>query len=213
MKKIQRIYEQQNTMIIENKRSTPDRIVSYQQDYVRPIVRGKAHCKTEFGPKLEISVELGFTRIETFSFDPFNEGKNLQSIVEKFKSRTGYYPEKVLVDKIYRNRENLIFCRNNGISITGPLLGRPKKDAVVDKKEEYEDICKRNCVEGKIGEVKGRYGLDRLFARTKLTTVSQIGVAIIVTNLMKGLRLLFSIFIMILFKNTKPSKISFSTFC
>ena len=50
------LYEQQLYMYENNKHTVPDRIVSIQQPWVRPIVRGKAHANTEFGPKLHISM-------------------------------------------------------------------------------------------------------------------------------------------------------------
>ncbi|RII33219.1 hypothetical protein D2A34_19540 [Clostridium chromiireducens] len=60
---------------------------------------------------------------------------------------------------MYRNRKNLNYCKENGISITGPALGRPKKNKTkAEKNQEYVDICERNEVEGKFGTGKTRYG-------------------------------------------------------
>jgi len=42
-----------------------------------------------------------------------------------------------MVDKLYRNQKNIVFCDSNGIIISGPKLGRPKKDEVVDRRQEY----------------------------------------------------------------------------
>jgi len=33
---------------------------------------------------------------------------------------TGFYPESVHVDKIYRSRANRAFCKEKGIRISGP---------------------------------------------------------------------------------------------
>ena len=60
-------------------------------------------------------------------------------MIERYRTRTGVYPQRVLADKIYRNRENLGFCKENNIQLSGPSLGRPKKDAVLDKKQEYDE--------------------------------------------------------------------------
>jgi hypothetical protein len=49
-------------------------------------------------------------------------------LLKRYKETTGKYPKKILVDKIYRNRENLKFCKENHITVTGPKLGRPKKE-------------------------------------------------------------------------------------
>ena len=49
----------------DNKLSTyPNRIVSVFQPYVRPIPRGKARNKTEFGAKINVSLVNDFTIID-----------------------------------------------------------------------------------------------------------------------------------------------------
>ena len=67
--------------------------------------------------------------------------------VERYRDRTGHYPQRILADKIYRNRENLTFCKQHGIRLSGPALGRPKKNAMDDKKTEYADNADRVEVE------------------------------------------------------------------
>ena len=123
--------------------SVSQRIVNLRQLYLRPIVRGKAKAPTEFGAKLDISVVDGLVRLEEQSFEAYNESELLQMEGEQYYSRYGRYPERVLADKIYRNRGNLAYCEEKGIRLSGPALGRPKKDAVRDRKTEYEDICDR----------------------------------------------------------------------
>ena len=87
-----------------------NRIVSISQPYIRPIVRGKAKSPVEFGAKLDLSVdENGMSRIEKLSFDAYNEESVLKTAVENYKKRTGHYPERVLADQIYRNRENISY--------------------------------------------------------------------------------------------------------
>ncbi len=93
------------TMYRSNTHSVKNRIVSISQPYIRPIVRGKAKSPTEFGAKLDMSIdETGFARLERLSFDPYNEGDVLIGAIENYRQRTGHYPERVLVDQIYRNR-------------------------------------------------------------------------------------------------------------
>ncbi|KJR46460.1 hypothetical protein UF75_3174 [Desulfosporosinus sp. I2] len=47
-------------------------------------------------------------------------------LVEDYKKRFGYYPEAVLADQIYRNRENRSFCKAGGIRLSGHAFGRTK---------------------------------------------------------------------------------------
>mgnify|MGYP000867206915 CR=1 FL=1 len=117
--------------------------------FVRPIVRGKKNASVEFGPKLAVSIVEGFTFMEKLSFDAFNEGITLQDSLEQFKERHGHYPAVVYADKIYRNRDNLRFCKKHNICLSGPPLGRPSKDPKVlkeQRKQEREDTKIRNGV-------------------------------------------------------------------
>ena len=138
---IQKVYEQQKFMYDNHTHSVPDRIVSLSQPWVRPIVRGKAGKPVEFGAKLDISVVDGFTRLGYLSFDAYNEAGALRQTIEKYRERTVHYPARVLADKIYRNRDNLNFCKEHGIRLSGPALGRPKKDDQPDRKQNYIDEC------------------------------------------------------------------------
>ena len=53
----------------------------------------------------------GMARIEKTSFDAYNEASVLVQAVRRFYDRNGRYPERVLADKIYRNRENRSYCK------------------------------------------------------------------------------------------------------
>jgi hypothetical protein len=185
------VYEQQRLMFEEKTHSVPDRIVSLSQPWVRPIVRGKAKAKTEFGAKLHISLVDGYARIERLSFDAFNEANDFFQIVERYRQRYGRYPARILADKIYRNRDALAFCRERGIRLTGPALGRPPKNAEASKqakRQEYDDICDRNAIEGEFGTAKTAYGLGRVAAKLEDTSVCVIGIALLCMNLKKRLR-------------------------
>ena len=143
------VYEQQRIMFESGTHSIPRRIVSLAQPWVRPIVRGKAHANTEFGPKLHISLVDGYARIERLDFEPFNESEDLWRAVARYRERYGCYPERILADKIYRNRQTLAFCKEHGIRLSGPALGKPPKNRILSrqaKKLEYQDNCDRNAV-------------------------------------------------------------------
>lgn len=91
--------------------------------------------------------EKGMARIEKISFDAYNESDVLIAAVERYFERTGHYSERILADKIYRNRNNLAYCKERGIRLSGPALGRLKKNAGTDKKVEYKDNADRIAVE------------------------------------------------------------------
>ena len=185
------VYEQQRLMFESQTHSIPRRIVSLAQPWVRPIVRGKAHANTEFGAKLHISLVDGYARIERLDFEPFNESEDLWRAVARYRERYGCYPERILADKIYRNRQTLAFCKEHGIRLSGPALGKPSNNPDLTrqaKKQEYQDSCDRNAVEGVFGTAKTAYGLGRVMARLQETAVCVIGVALLLFNLSKSLK-------------------------
>ena len=179
------IYEQQKYMYNNRTHSVPDRIVSVSQPFVRPIVRGKAGKPVEFGAKLDISVVDGWTRLEFCSFDAYNEAGNLQEMAERFREREGHYPSRILADKIYRNRENLSYCKEHGIRLSGPALGRPKKGEIRDKAQDYRDECERVEVERKFSLAKRKCGMGLVTAKLRETAAHVIAMSILVLNLRK----------------------------
>lgn len=191
------LYEQQRIMYETCTHSIPQRIVSLSQPHIRPIPRGKARAKTEFGPKLHISLVNGYARMERLSFEAYNEADDFFQIVERYRSRYGRYPSRILADRIYRNRNTLAFCKKEGIRLTGPALGRPTKDKRLSReqrRQQYVDICDRNAVEGAFGTLKTAYGLGRVAARLAATSRCVVGVALLLFNLTKRLRQLSSSF-------------------
>jgi hypothetical protein len=185
------LYEQQLYMIEHNVHTVEDRIVSISQPWVRPIVRGKTHANTEFGAKLHISMVNGYARIERLSFDAYNEAGDFFKAVGAYHAAHGCYPQRILVDKIYRNRETITWCKEHNIQLTGPALGRPSKNKEITKqakKKEYQDICDRNIVEGEFGVGKRSYGLNRIMAHLQETSFCVIGIALLCMNLAKRLR-------------------------
>jgi len=177
---IQETYRQQKQMWENKIHTVPHRIVSIHQPHVRPIVRGKERAKTEFGCKINVSLVKGYTFIDQLSWDAFNEGTFLKESIEKYKARTGYYPKEVLADKIYCNRENRKYLKELGIHLKAKPLGRP---SAVNK--EHVRPGERNPIEGKFGQAKTAYGLDRIKARLNRTSESWVASIILVLNLVK----------------------------
>ena len=165
--------------------SVPDRIVSVSQPFVRPIVRGKVGNPVEFGAKLDISVVAGWTRLEYYSFDAYNESGNLQEMAERFREREGHYPSRILADKIYRTRENLAYCKKHNIRLSGPALGRPKKDDTRDKAQDYRDDCERVEVERRFSLAKRKCGIGLVTAKLRETAAHVIAMSVLVLNLRK----------------------------
>ncbi|MCY7421007.1 MAG: IS5 family transposase [Chitinophagaceae bacterium] len=126
---IRLVYEQQHKMHTTRIHSIENRILNIHQPYVRPIVRGKDGKKVEFGSKLQASLVNGFTVIEKLSWDNFNEGQCLMDTVEAYRRRFGFYPAKVLADRIYCTRENRRKLKKLQIMLRSKPLGRPSRQA------------------------------------------------------------------------------------
>ncbi len=193
---IHELYRQQEEMYRRRMRRINDRVVSISQPHVRPIVRGKVRANVEFGAKVAISVVDGYARLERLNWDSFHEGHTLQAAVEAYRERYGYYPEAVLADKAYRNRENLRYCKERGIRLSGPPLGRPSKtEQVEQRKIERQDAVERNAVEGKFGEGKRLYGLGLIRAHLQATSETVVAMQLLVLNLERRLRLFLTLFL------------------
>jgi len=175
---IQHVYRQQEEMYRTNTKSCSDRIVSISQPHVRPIVRGKAEKKAEFGAKLSVSLTGdGIARVDRVSWDAFHEGEDLIDQVEGYKERYGYYPEAVLADPLYGTRDNRKYLKSRGIRFAGKPLGRPKvateanrKELLKEKKRRREEYRQRIPIEGKFGQGKNGYRLNYIRAKSAPTS-------------------------------------------
>lgn len=192
---IHEVYRQQKEMYATRSHRIDDRIVSITQPHIRPIVRGKAKANVEFGAKVSVSLVDGYAFMEELQWDNYNEANTLQQSIEAYRKRYGCYPEAILADKIYRNRENHRYCRERNIRLSGPKLGRPPKHELTEQKQlAQQDASERNAIEGKFGEGKRSYGLGLIQARLQQTSETVIALQFLVMNLERRLRLLFYLF-------------------
>lgn len=90
-----------NTNSFERPTNQLTKPAPFFKEYVR-----KAGKPVEFGAKLSASYFDGYVFLDHISWNNFNESGDLKTQIESFKNYTGYYPESVHVDKIYRTREN-----------------------------------------------------------------------------------------------------------
>ena len=190
---IPKVYEQQKQMYESGTHKCNERIVSLQQPHVRPINRGKRPNPTEFGQKLHLSVVNGYTYLEQTSWENFNEGTDLIATAEDYRRKFGYYPEVILADKIYQTRSNREYCSEHGIRLSGPPLGRRKASQTDEKihNQMYRDACERNAIEGRNGNAKRRWGLNRIMTKLDETSKTEAMLNIIAMNVSHKLALWF----------------------
>ena len=184
---VRMLYSQQLEMYKKKIHRVDDRIVSLSQPYLRPIVRGKTKTPVEFGAKYDVSIdEKGHARLEKIDFSPYNECGVLTDALERYKERTGHYPQRVLVDKIYRTRSNRAFCEERGIRMSGRKPGRPTGDKTLLKKEravEAQDDRDRIEVERFFSVEKRCCGAGLIMTKLSETTLASIALSVLVANL------------------------------
>lgn len=176
---INTLYEQQKQMYDQQSHCTEHRIVSIHQPHERPMVHGKSQAKVEFGAKTHVSLINGISFLDELSWDSFNEESHMMNYVERYQSKFGFYPKEVLADQIYCTRANRAALKENGIRLTAKPLGRPLAMSI--------HLCpgERNPIEGKFGQAKTGYGLNRIKARLKGTSETWVASIILVLNLVK----------------------------
>lgn len=161
LKTANEILKQQTEMIVKNTKSIQDRIVSFHQPYVRPIVRGKERAPAEFGPKAHLAVVNGFVFLDRIDFKAFNEQKELAVSIEKHEKRFNRKPKTVLIDDGYSSRENRALLDQHQIEHSLKLVGRPTEDAQI-RYRKTKLRKKRSEVEGIIGNLKEFWNMDKI---------------------------------------------------
>lgn len=118
-------------------------------------------------------------------------------------AKSTHYPKRILADKIYRIRKILVYCREHGIRLSGPSLGRPKKNAGTDKKTEYKDNADCAAVERAFALAKRKYGLGLISGKLDETTRCSTALSIIAKNGDRICRSLLYLFYDIVFSRVK----------
>ena len=98
---------------------------------------------------------------------------------------TGVQTCALPIYKIYRNRENLSYCKERGIRLSGPALGRPRKGETRDKAQDYRDECERVEVERRFSLAKRKCGMGLVTAKLQETAAHVIAMSVLVLNLRK----------------------------
>ena len=108
--------------------------------------------------------------------------------IEGYRQRLGFYPASVHVDQIYRTRANRRYCKEKGIRLSGPPLGKPIREAALRKEQQRrrrQDEIDRIAVEGKFGQGKRRFSLARIMTKLARTSEVAITITFMVMNLEK----------------------------
>lgn len=183
------MYHQQEEMLRLGTQTCENRIISIHQPHIRPIVRGKAKAKVEFGAKIGVSIVNGYSFIDHHSWDAYNEASDLTAHIDKYKERFGCEPKRFFGDKIYLNRKNRKILKEKGIEIMGRPLGRPPKNPSEEQlRRERIGVALRNEAEAQFGTGKRVYRANGIRARLPETAQCWTAMCYFVKNLAKFMR-------------------------
>ena len=171
------VYRQQHNHFRSGdaRESIPNRIVSVNKPYVRPIVRGKEVKSVEFGAKCNNILVDGISFIEKLSFNAFNEGTRLPHCIKMHKRLFGVDVKKIGGDTSYAGNTNRELCTSNGIQTSFVQKGRRAKEKR-EKDFVREDLARvrATTMEGSFGTQKEHYSMRRIKARLKMTEILYI---------------------------------------
>lgn len=188
------IYEQQLEMSRTRGRRVANRIVSFCQPNVRPIVRGKEGKPVEFGPKAHVALVDGFAILEHCQFEAFNEGTRLEESIQKHNARFGKMPKTVLADQIYATRHNRDLLQEAHIEHGFKPIGRPPTHSPASvalqnsqKRLRRKRQGQRNAIDATFGHLKNRFDLDKIRFTVKDGAQFQIRLGLISWNLHRAI--------------------------
>ena len=177
MNVITMVYRQQHNHFRSGdaRESIPNRIVSVNKPYVRPIVRGKEVKNVEFGAKCNNILVDGISFIEKLSFNAFNEGTRLAHCIKMHKRLFGVDVKKIGGDTSYAGNANRELCTANGIHTSFVQKGKKAKEKR-EKDFVREDLARQRAttMEGSFGTQKEHYSMRRIKARMKMTEILYI---------------------------------------
>lgn len=171
------IYAQQLKHYLNPKEQIVDRIVNFHRPSVRPIFRGKAQKKTEFGVKAFVSIMGRALILSKTSYDNFYDGHGFKEAIIDMNSK-GYKVREVIGDK--GNGGICGFLKENNITDGIEKRGKRIKEPPIPKKRFARA---RNMMEGGFGLIKNVFIKGGLRAKTDAGDERKIMKALIGYNL------------------------------
>lgn len=74
----------------------------------------------------------------------YNGARNRQDMAERICQSEGHNPSHTLTDKLYRNRDNLLYCKEEDIHLSGPMTGMRYRDQC--RAKEHDLLNKCECI-------------------------------------------------------------------
>jgi len=190
LQKASNIIQQQKEMLEKEVRTIEERIVSFHEQKLRPIYRGKYPQPTEFGKKTSIMVIGGALAIHAESeFNNFSDSKVTKKDIERFKETTSRDIKEYSADRGYHSKENHELLEIEGIVDGIAYKGKKPQKAKgkISKVTQIRLSNQRQPSEGKLGTLKTRYGCEKPPYKADNIDV-RVGMACIMHNLNWGIQ-------------------------
>ena len=180
------IYRQQKTKYQEKTNQIKNRIVSFDQPFIRPIVRGKeGGKKVEFGAKAHISSSEGYAFSNKVEHRAFSEKIELENSLNQHQKRFNQLPKKSLLDDAYSSLQNKELLKKHNIKHSLKNQSNSTDKQRLQKRKLRKE---RSKIEGIIGNLKKDYSLEKIVLKTAEGAQIQTSLAMGTFNMFKALK-------------------------
>ena len=159
---ISQLYQQQWRMYKAKTVRIAERLVSLSRPWVRPMVRGKAGKRVEFGPKGAISYVDGFMFLDYLDHEGFAEAGLVEQQITNYRRRFLKDPAYMIGDRSYGNRDNRALLELKGIKDAFEPLGRKIRQKTKRDRWRKQKQKERNRIEGSLGHAKEHFNLEKI---------------------------------------------------
>ena len=188
IEKSRAILDQQTAKWIKGAKKIPDRIVSFYDQNVRPIFRGKAGSNIEFGKKASIQTIGGKLVIPgDCKYNSFSDTELPERDVKRFKQTTGRKMKEYSGDMGLHSQGNHDLMEMEEIVDGIAYRGKISKDRKLPPKQTRRRLHRqRQPTEGYIGVLKRRYGCSKIRYKSENTDI-RFGLGCMLINLNFGI--------------------------
>lgn len=189
-----RVQEQTEKVLVNNRQSIDSRIVSIFDTTARPIKKGKLGVKAEFGRKVIIqdTEQKIITSYQVLEENPADSDL-VKDGVERHQEVFNKPPDEIATDRGFSSADNEDKLKQAGIKrICMPKKGKLDKERKRYQKQHWFKRLKkfRAGCEAKISLLKRKFGLRRSRLRGFRGTQIHVGWAILTHNLWQTTRLI-----------------------
>jgi len=169
-------------------KAVKNRIVSFHNQEVRPMVRGKYPVSVEFGNKNLLVEKDGYLELAGSYHDNVSDTTLMETTLSYCEETYHQTPEGVGADRGFHSPNNRNACEKRNLKRIGiQRKGKPKKKEIRQSWEE--PMRRRRCgIEARISLAKRCYGMDRANYRVKNGEEMWVRLGLVAMNLKRAVK-------------------------